>query len=124
MTATIIQEPIRQDFHCSFRVLYLLGGIQKASAEDLKGKAAVLRALASLVRREYARLVNYPEQQKVLRDQVLKGRGNVFLTYWNLIREAVELPKEKRSVSPLLEKLGKLEREMEALKQKLAEVQR
>lgn len=124
MTTTIIHEPIRQDFHCSFRVLYLLGGVQRASADELKGTAAALRELASLVRSEYARLVNYPEQQKVLRDQVLKGRGNVFPTYWNLIREAVELPTEAKRVSPLLEKLGKLEREVEALKQKLAEVQR
>jgi len=124
MTATIIHEPIRQDFHCSFRVLYLLGGIQKASAEDLRGNANTLRELAALVRSEYARLVNYPEQQKVLRDQVLKGRGNVFPTYWNLIRDAVELPKETKRVSPLLEKLGKLEEEVEALKRKLAEVQR
>ena len=122
MTATITATPIRQDFHCSFRVLYLLGGVQRASAEELKGTAAALRELASLVRSEYARLVNYPEQQKVLRDQVLKGRGNVFLTYWNLIREAVELPKETKT--SILEKLGKLEREVEALKQKLAEVQR
>lgn len=124
MTATITATPVRQDFHCSFRVLYLLGGVQRASAEELKGTAAALRELASLVRSEYARLVNYPEQQKVLRDQVLKGRGNVFPTYWNLIREAVELPTETKRVSPLLEKLGKLEREVEALKQKLAEVQR
>lgn len=119
MTATIIHEPIRQDFHCSFRVLYLLGGVQRASADELKGTANALRELAALVRSEYARLVNYPEQQKVLRDQVLKGRGNVFPTYWNLIREAVELPKETKT--SILEKLGKLEREVEALKQKLAE---
>lgn len=124
MTATIIHEPIRQDFHCSLRVLYLLDGVQRASVDDLKGTAAALRELASMVRSEYSRLVNYPEQQKVLRDQVLKGRGNVFPTYWNLIREAVELPTETKRVSPLLEKLGKLEREVEALKQKLAKVQR